>query len=474
MERPKWGRFRGVRRSPRAIFSVAGVRDRLKTSLSLEPQAPLPYTMSSTTILELPEAQMLDYTSDGDYTMHATGQSTEWLSVEATMSDDHIPSGYSETIEIDMDRNDEDEITEYEMTDGVDVYDQGEEEIVDVDFTESSRVASPMGVHSALELEAPSPQLSFPTPQSSIPPQSLLSPSAQPEGLAFPHYVSVLPTDVVEHTPAPSADTVPGPELSAVPTSPDLLQGPFTPSSALPESEDPAQPTDERRLEAQPGSPVEQSATTTLQQDSEPLTSSLSVDGRLEERGSAAHVPQAEPSLAGDEAAAGLLAVGQPGDDTTADTAPTIGSENISKPESNVDPHEISDGVYIDPPPPVLLSLSFSGQRLECCLFNQPQSRSGSQSPNAHASTSAAPDVALLLSQKPTLYYEPLNNVFEALHQEELIGNLEEFADGELVLEAYDLDLRISEVSVFVSCLQASLTHIIRITYILARLLFMN
>lgn len=112
------------------------------------------------------------------------------------------------------------------------------------------------------------------------------------------------------------------------------------------------------------------------------------------------------------------------------------------------DPHEISEGIYIDPPPPVLLSLQLSeSEHGEVSLFNQPSSRVGSQGPEEDHEPSGQEAVPLLLHHRPTLYYEPLVNVFEALRQEEYITQLLELAEGELVLDAYDLQLVISEVS---------------------------
>ena len=68
-------------------------------------------------------------------------------------------------------------------------------------------------------------------------------------------------------------------------------------------------------------------------------------------------------------------------------------------------------------------------------------------------------ELALLLSQRPTLYYEPLSNVFEALRQDETINSISELMDGEMIIEAYDLDLRITEV-----CRRSRLSLVPRLT----------
>ena len=107
---------------------------------------------------------------------------------------------------------------------------------------------------------------------------------------------------------------------------------------------------------------------------------------------------------------------------------------------SSGDPHEVSDGIFIDPPPPVLLSLD--GSEEECYLFNRPTRRSPG------ADDEGATDDALFLHDLPTLYYEPLAKVFEALRSDTHLAQLFDLSLGELVIDAYELvDLVISEVS---------------------------
>ncbi|KAG1819503.1 uncharacterized protein BJ212DRAFT_1478739 [Suillus subaureus] len=110
------------------------------------------------------------------------------------------------------------------------------------------------------------------------------------------------------------------------------------------------------------------------------------------------------------------------------------------------DPHEISDGVYIDPPPAVFLSIG-SSEVPEYCLFNQPPVERGSRSPSAGASNQQA--YVLLLENRPTLYYEPLSCVFEALRQDEVISRIPDSLEGELVMDAYDLQLAVLEDNVY-------------------------
>jgi hypothetical protein len=60
--------------------------------------------------------------------------------------------------------------------------------------------------------------------------------------------------------------------------------------------------------------------------------------------------------------------------------------------------------------------------------------------PNAEA------PYTVLLQSRPTLYYETLNDVFDALREEERIQSIAEFVDGEMIIDAYDLQLVVSEV----------------------------
>lgn len=64
-----------------------------------------PPNMSTATVVDLTDAQMLDYAVDGDFSMH--NSPAEWLAIEATMSDDNpAATDYSEPIEIDMEAGD--------------------------------------------------------------------------------------------------------------------------------------------------------------------------------------------------------------------------------------------------------------------------------------------------------------------------------------------------------------------------------
>ncbi|KAF9070377.1 hypothetical protein BDP27DRAFT_1323944 [Rhodocollybia butyracea] len=109
---------------------------------------------------------------------------------------------------------------------------------------------------------------------------------------------------------------------------------------------------------------------------------------------------------------------------------------------SESDPHEISDGVYIDPPPAVVLSFGFLDHP-DVCLFNQPSLFDPS------SSTSDPSSYAILLADQPTLYYEPLSTLFDALRNDKELSGVTDLSYAELVLNAYDLQLSVSEDNIF-------------------------
>ncbi|KAG7452813.1 uncharacterized protein BT62DRAFT_1070532 [Guyanagaster necrorhizus] len=107
------------------------------------------------------------------------------------------------------------------------------------------------------------------------------------------------------------------------------------------------------------------------------------------------------------------------------------------------DPHEISDGVYIEPPPAVLLSFP-DFDHSDVCLFNQPSFASSSSQPGQQ-------EYSLLLEHHPTLYYESLSAVFGALREDEYLSSAVDLSTAELVLDAHDLQLVISEDNKYAS-----------------------
>ncbi|KAK1232497.1 hypothetical protein PQX77_004348 [Marasmius sp. AFHP31] len=95
----------------------------------------------------------------------------------------------------------------------------------------------------------------------------------------------------------------------------------------------------------------------------------------------------------------------------------------------------------LEPPPGILLSFSSSDQQ-EVCLFTQPNYPESSTSAAAHPHR-------ILFEQSPALYYEPLSTVFEVLRQDETVSSIGDFSHSELGLDAYELQLTVSEDNIF-------------------------
>lgn len=110
-------------------------------------------------------------------------------------------------------------------------------------------------------------------------------------------------------------------------------------------------------------------------------------------------------------------------------------------------PHEISEGVYIEPPPGVILAVPSSQQTYS--LFNRP-SYSGHTTPSREE-TEAGDDTVVLLLDRPTLFYEPIFSVFEALREEEPFHSSPDLRELELMFSIPSLKLVISEVRVSVA-----------------------
>ncbi|KIM87614.1 hypothetical protein PILCRDRAFT_285428 [Piloderma croceum F 1598] len=404
--------------------------------------------MSATTILESYDTQM-DYSGDFDVAMLTAGSSADaWLYQSETIMDQdaHHDSqstgaGDRESVEVEMEETYPDhadnESIEYEMADEEEIYQHEAGDLLDVEVYDASQLHSPVPMPATID-----------TPQ-----------MASGELVDFTIHSAIAftdPRDSVETSTVPQDETHLH-ELSAseLPLETISYSSPrFGVHEALPDVGEAA--------ESHTDSAVDSSTATQANTDHLPHTA-LETEAVVEVNefsnsratpvGDSSHAQGEETELvhiwphAQDHEAAAQL--GQP-----------TGAER-SEPEeyhdeaqhyyeyndataNAPDPHEISEGVYIDPPPAVLLSLPSTDQPA-VCLFNQPPTRAESLGPSEGTHPPEQQVLTLLLHHRPTLYYEPLVNVFEALRQEEYITRIPESAEGELALDAYDLQLIISE-----------------------------
>lgn len=388
----------------------------------------------TTTMSETFDAQMSD-AGDIDISMYSTMATTDsWLSVEASMGDDTFSSGAAtfeythDGIEIEMGDDDE-AITEYEMADG-DGYD---EELQDVEVYDISQAASPLMV------EDHGDQHHEDTDPMHIPSDDPL-PVAEPPPLSVEPAVAASSTyDLGERSQLSSPTTVP---IVVIHDSDAALQdrsGETTAIAAVSEThvvDGPPAPAVDDYPVSQPSwmiPPALPAVPALLSSEAPELATVESVPDPHHESASSYENYEAHEA-GGTTDAAGLQ-------------ESVAGFEDIDVAATNEsgDPHEISEGVYIDPPPPVLLSLPPSAEFGECSLFNLPTS-SVPQSPSGSSKPASDEGLHLLLHDRPTLYYEPLSVVFAALREEQCIQNMPGFAEAELVLDAFDLQLCISEV----------------------------
>jgi hypothetical protein len=435
--------------------------------------------MSSSTIMDSFDAPMHDYSGDMDVHMHTTVSSPKpWIHPETIMEEDvhliqlpnpfpsHLPQ---QDVEIDMDDY-YNENVEYEMADGEIVV--ADTELVDIDVYDATREEATLA-------SAP------------ISHSTGLTEQDIPKKPAEDHYLPSESEVATDHMPAIS-NPEPSHRQSA---EPELL----TPA--------PHQPT---VVQDHDTKPLEQSGVAVALQESTPLLEAVTKDSHSSEASTAFEGHASSPRIAtadGTSDNVTFLPLDDPEQkrgpeilpaeyessasvpqtvtagaafeegshqaeiqDSESHEAVRVHEESIeggvpglaldsveaSEPErpateshetgeeGNADPYEISEGVYIEPPPPVLIELPSTLDQPMCTLFNAPANLHSADTevnnPNAEA------PYTVLLQTRPTLYYETLNDVFDALREEDRIKSIAEFVDGEMIIDAYDLQLVVSEV----------------------------
>src|SRR6266851_3670794 len=396
--------------------------------------------MSSSTIMDSFDAPMLDYSGDMDVHMHTTVSSPKpWTQPETIMEEDvhpiQLPNPFpshpaQQDVEIDMDDY-YNENVEYEMADGeiavpdtelvdIDVYDAPREEA----FSVSAPISHSTGLTSQNISRKPAgdhyPPSDVGVTTDYIPAVSDLEPllrkSAEPELLTptLPQEMAVQDRDIKSSDEASPAIA---------------LQASTPPLEAV--SEDPRSGSDasaalEGHADSLGGATVDSASNNV--DTSQPLDDSDQKKGpesSTAERESPAFVPQTmtpraivegdphETEIRNDEPHEGRVPVATVDNTEAGEPARPVSESREAKEEDNGDPHEISEGVYIEPPPPVLIELPSSSDQPVCALFNVPDNLPLDDT-KANASSTGASSI-VLLQNRPTLYYETLNDVFDAL-----------------------------------------------------------
>ena len=369
------------------------------------------------------DAPMSD-SGDVDVSMfHGISASESWLSAEASMGDDGlIPESTSfsymqEDVEIEMGDDDE-PITEYEMADEGVAY---EDELQDVEVYDVAPSPLPTQHHAA-DISVEDPEF-----------MRLHSSDGLQPPVESSHPISFQPSDsfgVVDEVftdhPADESGHFHAVEPESVA---EEIQNATVPSFPTVEGEPAVPPVvvDELRRDNDADEPDSVAVSTHHQE----------VLGEEHYQDVVEHHSEPLETL--------QLGLEEPRPDAIEDGT-AHDDHATAAPVDAKDPHEISEGVYIDPPPPVLLSMPPSATHSEFSLFNLPTTRH-SRSPSGSNQPDAGRELPLLLQNRPTLYYEPLSAVFTALRSEQCVQELPQFSEAELVLDAYDLQLSISEVS---------------------------
>ncbi|KAF8275218.1 hypothetical protein EI94DRAFT_1825195 [Lactarius quietus] len=394
----------------------------------------------STSIMDSYDAPMLDYSGDTDVHMHTTLSSPKpWIHSETIMeedlhpihlSDQFLSHGPQQDVEVDMDDYFNENV-EYEMADGeIPVPDT---ELVDIDVFDAPReetfpVHPPISLSTDITVQDISEKTSeahFPSSDSGIASDHVPGPA----GLETPYSQAAEPERLTPSFPqaqiSESTDTLTSDQPIAIvtPHASDTVSGAVT--------EDPIADVSAEAIA---------DGTSNSLDINQPLEQKNVQDGSTAERATVEENSR-QPEIQNDSVREDV-----PEHDEEIDfpgEAPdgTGAVESHEAGEDDSDPHEISEGVYIEPPPPVLLELPSSSNQPVCTLFNALHDLETEASSTEGAYT-------VLFQSRPILYYETLNDVFEALRQEERVQSITEFVEGEMIIDAYDLGLLVSEDNV--------------------------
>ncbi|KAF9234766.1 hypothetical protein BU15DRAFT_78686 [Melanogaster broomeanus] len=395
--------------------------------------------MSASPLIDSYDAQMLDFAHDLDVAMN-TASSTDFFAETLMDQDGHASTSiYQEhaSVEVDMEECAGDN-AEYDMVDETIEYHHHGDEPLDVEVYDVSHAPSPLVPPQPLQqpadvsIESEHPVLTSPTVSERPAHPHLPGEPEPPSGLSH-----------VE--PLASGSVMPSVSDSEAVTS-DLPTSAEAPHENVP-------PTGEFHEETGDGTdPNGYTFEVPAPADTHDETKSH-IQASAEEHHaepSSAEVTEREnpePSVIESAALSGAEEVHDGAPPALEENADAVAQSQVTEGET-VDPLQISEGVYIDPPPAVLLSITASLEP-EYSLFNHPEVELGFEGTSAEIPESEPKVYSLLLESRPTLYYEPLSSVFEALRQDvELLARVPYCYEGELVLDAYDLQLVLSEDNV--------------------------
>ena len=374
------------------------------------------------------DTQMVDYMADIDMQVQGFSSEGPWLHEEVKMEEDapgvkpenfvHVQEDAHDqgdlTIEIDMEEHNS---VEYDMVDDEQLHPP---EILDVEVYDASLVHSPaMAVFdSVLPVESAFSPVVIPPTE----PQETTVPDP-------PSTTESITTSVSPPALAPVSEEIVAAILSNSP--PDVSHTDETPNTvSIHQSltHDAIEPL-ENASSAEPALPIDPEY---------PTSTDAAGAESLEAQEEVSLLPHLRSHVVEDSNSAFIA----PDEGLPPESLETPHTSSLHvESTSSGDPLEISEGVYIDPPPAVLLTISSDDREHEFSLFNEPAEwllPSGEHNSDAHRT---------LLHHLPTMYYESLFSLFEALRQDEFIQSTFQLREVELILQAVDLALTISEVN---------------------------
>ncbi|KAJ8078460.1 hypothetical protein PM082_012742 [Marasmius tenuissimus] len=422
------------------------------------------------TVMEAFDAQMMDYHYDSDVQMQPSHEG--WFQDEALMEDDgqqihgetQSNNTEYEAVEIDMEENytEDGQNPEYEMADeSVDYPVGGVDEEDDIVADESNPQEVNVSTVTSFQVSA-----EVLTPASTF--SSLHEPHSQQQEASSSSFDSshiggatgfsetasaVLPVQTDPETEVPVASVADATQVESVAiahddrtiVSADEEQVAIESADHIRQSVEAGETWQGASQEA-PASAYEQAQTNEETLVNEGGSHSLDEENRAGDGlSSEAHAQE----FVGEELVDEHVPLHQSAELTTTTTtilhtvaAAAESSQPAEQHEAEATQDSLVSETTLEPPPGILLSFSSSGQQ-EVCLFTQPNY------PESSTSAAAAHPHRILFEQSPALYYEPLSTVFEVLRHDETVSSIGDFSHSELVLDAYELQLTVSEDNIF-------------------------
>ncbi|KAF9052729.1 hypothetical protein BJ165DRAFT_1400142 [Panaeolus papilionaceus] len=406
-------------------------------------------------MLESYDMQMHDYPTDIDIQMHPSS-SDQWFHDEAKMEEDlpHRTDPSMKADQYDLDKTDfpievemdssldpDAHVNEYEMLDGEFMHESGSTELVDVEVLDASLVHTPsvlpVEMHNIEPTTAPQYSLHDVTIPSE--PSSVSIPQILPDNTpltTLPATADFKEDDLPRLEADSTSAKLPEPygiSVAEVPSTPATIS--HEPNPAISSTE---QEADNHAESLPQENPTEETTLNSEELQQHQLQAWSTQTGEMPPNPTP-HAEDAQPEASSELVETQSALQPEEEEEITYNDIPDSShvqhdETEHAPPQSTGDPHEISEGVFIEPPPPVIMSLPQTDLHVTFFTSSEGEVQEGTP---------------VIFQHLPTLYYEPLPTVFEALRQESIIHNLPGVDEAELVMDILSLQLRISEDNIY-------------------------